>query len=68
VKVFPLRYWGTMLSCIMASIQSAVIGAYIDPRKEVWRLEWNLQLITIFYSVRSYTIIFSVKLSTIAFF
>ncbi|KAK2376342.1 hypothetical protein P8452_48376 [Trifolium repens] len=50
VKVFPLRYWGTMLSCIMASIQSAVIGAYIDPRKEVWRLEWNLQLITIFYS------------------
>ncbi|XP_058762277.1 WAT1-related protein At5g64700-like [Vicia villosa] len=50
VKVFPLRYWGTMLSCIMAAIQSAVIGIFINSSKESWRLEWNLQLITILYS------------------
>ncbi|XP_050904778.1 WAT1-related protein At1g09380 isoform X2 [Lathyrus oleraceus] len=50
VKVFPLRYWGTMLSCIMAAIQSAVIGVFINSSKESWRLEWNLQLITILYS------------------
>ncbi|GAU25739.1 hypothetical protein TSUD_216700 [Trifolium subterraneum] len=50
VKVFPLKYWGTMISCIMAAIQSAIIGVCLDFRKEVWRLEWNLQLITILYS------------------
>jgi len=53
VKVFPLRYWGTMLSCVMAAIQSTVIGACVNRSKEAWRLEWNLQLITILYSVRS---------------
>lgn len=50
VKVFPLRYWGTMLSCVMAAIQSAVIGACVNQSKEAWRLDWNLQLITILYS------------------
>ncbi|PNX83412.1 auxin-induced protein 5ng4-like [Trifolium pratense] len=39
-----------MISCIMAAIQSSIIGVCIDSRKEVWRLEWNLQLITILYS------------------
>lgn len=53
VKVFPLRYWGTMISCIMAAIQSVVIGLSIDSSKAAWRLGWNLQLITILYSVRS---------------
>ncbi|RHN65818.1 putative EamA domain-containing protein [Medicago truncatula] len=50
VKVFPLRYWGTMISCIMAAIQSVVIGLSIDSSKAAWRLGWNLQLITILYS------------------
>ena len=54
VKVLPLRYWGTMLSCIMAAIQSVVIGLCIDSSKVAWRLGWNLQLITILYSVRSF--------------
>lgn len=54
MKVFPLRYWGTMLSCVMAAIQSAVIGACVNQSKEAWRLDWNLQLITILYSVRSF--------------
>lgn len=50
VEVFPLRYWGIMLQCVMAAIQSAVIGACVDSSKEAWRLGWNLQLITILYS------------------
>jgi len=66
VKVFPLRYWGIMLSCVMAAIQSAVIGACVNPSKEAWRLDWNLQLITILYSVRSFAeLCLASKLSSI---
>ncbi|TKY56413.1 WAT1-related protein [Spatholobus suberectus] len=50
LKVFPLKYWGTMLACVVAAIQSAIIGVFIDSSKAAWRLEWNLQLITIVYS------------------
>ncbi|XP_027333768.1 WAT1-related protein At1g09380-like [Abrus precatorius] len=50
LKVFPLRYWGTMLTCVMAAIQSAITGIIIDCSKDAWKLEWNLQLITIFYT------------------
>lgn len=49
LKVFP-RYWGTMLACVMAAIQSSIIGVCIDSSKASWRLQWNLQLITIVYS------------------
>ncbi|WJX58138.1 hypothetical protein P8452_43623 [Trifolium repens] len=48
--LFPLRYWGTALSCVMAALQAAIIGVCIDSSKEAWKLEWNLQLITIIYS------------------
>jgi len=51
LKVFPLRYWGTMLSCVIAAIQSGIAGVCIDSSKAAWRLEWNLQLLTIIYSV-----------------
>ncbi|KAJ8427916.1 hypothetical protein Cgig2_023292 [Carnegiea gigantea] len=50
LKVFPSKYWATMLTCIGASIQTAVVGVCIDRRKSSWMLGWNLQLITILYS------------------
>ncbi|KAH1061581.1 hypothetical protein GYH30_004856 [Glycine max] len=50
LKVFPLRYTGTMLACILAAIQGGIVGICIDSRKAAWRLEWNLQLVTILYS------------------
>ncbi|KAL6541448.1 hypothetical protein OROGR_010934 [Orobanche gracilis] len=50
VKVFPYKYCATMLTCIVASAQSAVIGLCIDTKPTAWRLGWNLQLVTIFYS------------------
>ncbi|KAH7538346.1 WAT1-related protein At1g43650 [Ziziphus jujuba] len=50
MKIFPFRYTATMLACIIASLQSAAIGLCLDRRKAVWRLGWNLQLITILYS------------------
>uniref|UniRef100_A0A7C9EPA1 WAT1-related protein n=1 Tax=Opuntia streptacantha TaxID=393608 RepID=A0A7C9EPA1_OPUST len=50
LKAFPSKYWGTMLTCIGASIQTAIVGVCIDRRKSSWMLGWNLQLITILYS------------------
>ncbi|TYI85516.1 hypothetical protein E1A91_D04G001500v1 [Gossypium mustelinum] len=50
LKVFPWKYRATLLTCIIASIQSAVIGLCLNRSKAAWRLEWNLQLITIVYS------------------
>jgi hypothetical protein len=38
----------------MAALQAAIIGVCIDSSKEAWKLEWNLQLITIIYLVRSF--------------
>ncbi|KAL3846049.1 hypothetical protein ACJIZ3_003452 [Penstemon smallii] len=49
-KVFPYKYWATMMSCIIASVQGAIIGLCIDRRPKVWRLGWNMELLTIVYS------------------
>lgn len=51
LKIFPLKYWATMLICIMAALQSAVIGLCLDTSPASWRIGWNLQLVTILYSV-----------------
>ncbi|KAF8042998.1 hypothetical protein BT93_A1360 [Corymbia citriodora subsp. variegata] len=50
IKVFPLKYWSTMLTCIIASGQATVVGLCIDHSRKSWSLGWNLQLITIVYS------------------
>ncbi|CAK8575026.1 unnamed protein product [Lathyrus sativus] len=49
-KVFPFRYWTTMISCFMTAIQSTIIGVGMDFSKEAWKLELNLQLVTIVYA------------------
>ncbi|XP_030460315.1 WAT1-related protein At5g64700-like [Syzygium oleosum] len=50
IKVFPLKYWSTMLTCIIASGQATIVGLCINHSRKSWSLGWNLQLITIVYS------------------
>ncbi|CAO2838468.1 unnamed protein product [Amaranthus hypochondriacus] len=50
IKAFPLKYWATMLTCFSAAIQSAVVGLCLDRKMTSWKLGWNLELVTIFYS------------------
>ncbi|CAO2821398.1 unnamed protein product [Amaranthus hypochondriacus] len=50
LKAFPSKYKATMLSCLSASLQAAIIGPCLDTSKTSWVLGWNLQLITIIYS------------------
>ncbi|KAJ8554219.1 hypothetical protein K7X08_024897 [Anisodus acutangulus] len=49
-KVFPYKYSATFIICMIATIQSVIVGVCIDRRKASWKLGFNLQLITIFYS------------------
>ncbi|KAL5803682.1 hypothetical protein ACOSQ4_031987 [Xanthoceras sorbifolium] len=49
-KIFPFKFTSTMLTCMVTSIQSAVIGLCMDTSKASWKLGWDLQLITILYS------------------
>ncbi|CAN6192132.1 unnamed protein product [Urochloa humidicola] len=46
-KVFPSRYWATMLTCLSGSIQSSVVGVFLIHDRADWRLKWDLQLLTI---------------------
>ncbi|KAK4836557.1 hypothetical protein QYF36_024654 [Acer negundo] len=49
-KIFPFKFTSTMLTCMVTSLQSAVIGLCIDTSRASWTLGWNLKLITIVYS------------------
>jgi hypothetical protein len=51
-KVFPSRYWVATLTCLSGSLQAFIIGILIDPHTSAWRLKWDLQLLTVVYSVR----------------
>ena len=53
MKVFPSTYWMTTLTSLVGSMQSLVVGVLVVPDRAEWRLEWNLKLLTVVYSVRS---------------
>ncbi|XP_073145914.1 WAT1-related protein At5g64700-like isoform X2 [Henckelia pumila] len=49
-RVFPYKYWATFLVCVIASLQTMLIGLCIDRELNAWKLGWNLELVTICYS------------------
>ncbi|CAA0816438.1 WAT1-related protein [Striga hermonthica] len=49
-KVFPYRYWANMLTCVIASAQTALIGLCMNRDPKAWKLGFNLELVTIVYS------------------
>jgi hypothetical protein len=48
-------YWGTMLTCLLGSIQAFVVSLFLSHDRADWRLKWDLQLLTVVYSVIIYT-------------
>lgn len=50
-KEFPSKYFSTMLACVSGTVQAVVIGVMLDRRPMAWALNWNLQLLTVVYSV-----------------
>jgi ABC-type Fe3+ transport system permease subunit len=51
VKVFPSTYWMTSLTSLVGSIQALVVGVFLVRDKAEWKLHWNLELLTVVYSV-----------------
>ncbi|KAM6555311.1 hypothetical protein CsatB_002330 [Cannabis sativa] len=49
-KQLPFVYLSTMLTCILSSFQSVVLGLCLNTDSIAWSLGWNLQLVTIIYS------------------
>ncbi|XP_015698914.2 WAT1-related protein At3g30340-like [Oryza brachyantha] len=50
LKVFPYKYWSTVASCFVGSIQMAITGVAMNREKATWQLKWNMSLLTIVYS------------------
>ncbi|KAM0830667.1 hypothetical protein ACQ4PT_066076 [Festuca glaucescens] len=50
LKVFPYKYWSTVCTCFVGSIQMAVVGVIMNREKATWELKWNMSLLTIVYS------------------
>lgn len=50
LKVFPYKYWSTVCTCLLGSIQTAIVGVAMNREKATWQLKWNMSLLTIVYS------------------
>ncbi|KAM0945546.1 putative EamA domain-containing protein [Dioscorea sansibarensis] len=49
-KAFQSKYSATMLMALFGCLQSLILGISINREKSTWKLGWNLQLLTFFYS------------------
>ena len=51
LKVYPYKYWSSMVTCLVGGFQTALVGIILNTDKNAWKLGWNLVLVTILYSV-----------------
>ncbi|KAK2664458.1 hypothetical protein Ddye_003032 [Dipteronia dyeriana] len=49
-QVYPARLSLNALICFFASLQSSVLALFFARDPNLWKLEWNVQLLTIIYS------------------
>lgn len=50
-KVYPYKYWSSMVTCLIGGLQTALVGIILRRDKSAWKLGWDLNLLTIVYSV-----------------
>ncbi|KAI5009708.1 hypothetical protein ZWY2020_011845 [Hordeum vulgare] len=50
IKVYPWKYWSSMLTCVLGGLQTCAIGIFLRRDKLAWQVGWNIQLLTIVYS------------------
>jgi hypothetical protein len=51
LKVYPYKYWSSMATCLVGGFQTAIVGIILRRDKNAWKLGWDLNLVTILYSV-----------------
>ncbi|EOY23790.1 hypothetical protein QUC31_008446 [Theobroma cacao] len=49
-KVYPAQLSLNVLICFIASLQSSVLALFFARNPLLWKLQWNVQLLTIIYS------------------
>uniref|UniRef100_I1PUS6 WAT1-related protein n=1 Tax=Oryza glaberrima TaxID=4538 RepID=I1PUS6_ORYGL len=49
-KVFPSKYWATVLTCLSGSLQALVAGVLTTGDWSEWKLSWDLRLLAVAYS------------------
>ena len=52
-EVYPARLSLNTMICFFASLQSSAVALVFERNAASWRLDWNLQLLTIIYCVCS---------------
>ena len=60
LKVFPYKYWSSMATCMVGGLQTALAGVIFRRDKNAWKIGWDINLLTIVYSV-IYQHIFSIS-------
>lgn len=51
LKVYPYKYWSSMVTCLVGGFQTAFVGIILRRDKNAWMLGWDLNLVTVVYSV-----------------
>jgi drug/metabolite transporter (DMT)-like permease len=51
LKVYPHKYWSSMVTCLVGGFQTAIVGIILRRDKSAWNLGWDMNLVTILYSV-----------------
>lgn len=51
LKVYPWKHWSSVLTCVLGGVQTFAIGIIMSRHKLAWQIGWNIQLLTIVYSV-----------------
>uniref|UniRef100_A0A0E0DQE4 WAT1-related protein n=1 Tax=Oryza meridionalis TaxID=40149 RepID=A0A0E0DQE4_9ORYZ len=49
-KVFPSKYWATVLTCLSGSLQALVAGVLTTGDWSEWKISWDLRLLAVAYS------------------
>uniref|UniRef100_A0A0D3HBC8 WAT1-related protein n=1 Tax=Oryza barthii TaxID=65489 RepID=A0A0D3HBC8_9ORYZ len=50
LKVYPYKYWSSMITCLVGGFQAAFVGIILRRHKSAWKLGWDLNLVTVVYS------------------
>uniref|UniRef100_A0A0E0B8P8 WAT1-related protein n=1 Tax=Oryza glumipatula TaxID=40148 RepID=A0A0E0B8P8_9ORYZ len=50
LKVYPYKYWSSMVTCLVGGFQTAFVGIILRRDKNAWKLGWDLNLVTVVYS------------------
>lgn len=52
-KVYPHKYWSSTATCFLGGLQTTLIGIILRRDRKTWKLGWDLQLLTIVYTVKA---------------